>query len=127
MEKPCQEYCPCTGGGTWKYKRPLIVVPNESILKQWVETIFETIPNAKMNVLGNLGKDYDLSKFDNKDGEITIVTYEGFNNIGFSESITQELASKFSYISESELKSVNAISERDFQKDLEKKRRWKER
>lgn len=103
-------------------KRPLIVVPNESILKQWVETIFETIPNAKVNVLGNLGKDYDLSKFDNKDGEITIVTYEGFNNIGFSENITQELASRFSYISESELKSVNAISERNFQKELEKEK-----
>jgi len=101
-------------------KRPLIVVPNDSILKQWVETIFETIPDAKVNVLGNLGKDYDLSKFDNKDGEITIVTYEGFNNIGFSESITQDLASKFSYISESELRSVNSISERDFQKELEK-------
>lgn len=101
-------------------KRPIIVVPNDSILKQWVETIFETIPNAKVNVLGNLGKDYDLSKFDNKDGEITIVTYEGFNNIGFSESITQNLASKFSYISESELKSLNTISERDFQKELEK-------
>ncbi|WP_185216935.1 MULTISPECIES: class I SAM-dependent DNA methyltransferase [unclassified Chryseobacterium] len=41
-------------------KRPLIVVPNDSILKQWVETIFETIPNAKVNVLGNLGRDYDL-------------------------------------------------------------------
>ncbi|WP_078771843.1 Eco57I restriction-modification methylase domain-containing protein [Elizabethkingia occulta] len=101
-------------------KRPLIVVPNDSILKQWVETIFETIPNAKVNVLGNLGKDYDLSKFDNIDGEITIVTYEGFNNIGFSENITQELASKFSYISESELKSVNSISERDQQIELQK-------
>jgi hypothetical protein len=55
-------------------KRPIIVVPNDSILKQWVETIFETIPNAKVNVLGNLGKDYNLSKFDNKDEEITIVT-----------------------------------------------------
>ena len=103
-------------------KRPLIVVPNDSILKQWVETIFETIPHAKVNVLGNLGKDYDLSKFDNKDGEITIVTYEGFNNIGFSENITQELASRFSYISESELKSVNSISERDFQIELEKEK-----
>jgi len=101
-------------------KRPLVVVPNDSILRQWVETIFETIPDAKVNVLGNLGKDYDLSKFDNKDGEITIVTYEGFNNIGFSENITQDLAAKFSYISESELRSVNSISERDFQKDLEK-------
>lgn len=103
-------------------KRPLIVVPNDSILKQWVETIFETIPNAKVNVLGNLGKDYDLSRFDNRDGEITIVTYEGFNNIGFSENITQDLASKFSYISESELRSVNSISERDFQKELEKEK-----
>lgn len=103
-------------------KRPLIVVPNDSILKQWVETIFETIPNAKVNVLGNLGKDYDLSKFNNKDGEITIVTYEGFNNIGFSEKITQDLASKFSYISESELRSVNCISERDFQIELEKEK-----
>lgn len=103
-------------------KRPLIVVPNDSILKQWVETIFETIPEAKLNVLGNLGKDYDLSKFDNKDGEITIVTYEGFNNIGFSENITESLASKFSYISENEMRSVNSISERDFQKELEKEK-----
>lgn len=103
-------------------KRPLIVVPNDSILKQWVETIFETIPNAKVNVLGNLGKDYDLSRFDNREGEITFVTYEGFNNIGFSENITQDLASKFSYISESELRSVNSISERDFQQELEKEK-----
>ena len=103
-------------------KRPIIVVPNESILKQWVETIFETIPEGKVNVLGNLGRDYDLSKFDNKDGEITIVTYEGFNNIGFSKNITERLASKFSYISENEMRSVNSISERDFQKEIEKEK-----
>ncbi|MDO5608988.1 MAG: helicase-related protein, partial [Capnocytophaga sp.] len=99
-------------------KRPLIVVPNDSILKQWVETIYETIPNAKVNVLGNLGKDYDLSKFDNKDNEITLVTYEGFNNIGFSQKITQELAERFSYISHNEMKSINN-TERDIQKEME--------
>lgn len=102
-------------------KRPLITVPNDSILKQWVQTIFETIPDAKVNVLGNLGKDYDLSKFDNKDGEITIVTYEGFNNIGFSSEVTEELASKFNYISASELKSVTN-SERDNQIELQKEK-----
>ncbi|WP_312344847.1 Eco57I restriction-modification methylase domain-containing protein [Chryseobacterium binzhouense] len=102
-------------------KRPIIVVPNDSILKQWVETIFETIPNAKVNVLGNLGKDYDLSKFDNKDGEITIVSYEGFNNIGFSSEITEELSSKFSYISASEMKSVSN-TERDVQIELQKEK-----
>jgi len=102
-------------------KRPIIVVPNDSILKQWLETIFETIPNAKVNVLGNLGKDYDLSKFDNKDGEITIVTYEGFNNIGFSSEITEELSSKFSYISSSEMKGVTN-TERDIQIELQKEK-----
>ena len=101
-------------------KRPIIPVPNSNILKQWFETIFETIPDAKVNVLGNLGKDFDLSKFDIKDGEITLVTYEGFNNIGFSEDITQRLASKFSYISESELKNANSISERDMQIEMQK-------
>ena len=102
-------------------KKPLIVVPNDSILKQWVETIFETIPNAKVNVLGNLGKDYDLSKFDNKEGEITIVTYEGFNNIGFSNEITEELSSKFNYISANELKSVTN-TERDLQIEIQKEK-----
>ena len=102
-------------------KKPLIVVPNDSILKQWVETIFETIPNAKVNVLGNLGKDYDLSKFDNKDGEISIVTYEGFNNIGFSQEITEKLSSKFNYISANELKSVTN-TERDLQIELQKEK-----
>ena len=99
--------------------RPLIVVPNNSILKQWVDTIFETIPDAKVNVLGNLGREYDLSKFDNKDGEITLVTYEGFNNIGFSQQITERLASRFNYISSNELNGI-VNSERDFQKELEK-------
>lgn len=102
-------------------KRPLIIVPNESILKQWVDTIFEVIPNAKVNVLGNLGKEYDLSKFNNKDGEISIVTYSGFNNIGFSNEITERLASKFNYISSSELKSITN-SERDIQKELLKEK-----
>ena len=102
-------------------KKPLIVVPNDSILKQWIETIFETIPNAKVNVLGNLGNDYDLSKFDNKEGEITIVTYGGFNNIGFSNEITEELSSKFKYVSASEMKGV-INTEREEQIELQKEK-----
>ena len=42
-------------------KRPLIVCPNDSILEQWVETIYEALPEAKINVLGNLGASYDLT------------------------------------------------------------------
>jgi len=99
-------------------KRPLIVVPNDSILKQWVETIYEAIPNAKVNVLGNLGKDYDLSHFDNKDSEITLVTYEGFQNIGFSREITQRLSEKFSYINERDVNSLESPTQRDVEKEL---------
>ena len=92
-------------------KRPLIVVPNDSILKQWAETIFETIPNAKVNILGNLGKNYDLSKFDNKDGEITLVTYEGFNNIGFKAETIYQLAEKFSYITAKDFSGLDNVEE----------------
>lgn len=95
--------------------RPLIVVPNSNILKQWAETIFEIIPEAKVNILGNLGKDYDLSKFQMNDNEITLVTYEGFNNIGFNQNLTSAMAEKFSYISETEMSSLKSISERDIQ------------
>ncbi|MGQ2091169.1 toprim domain-containing protein [Ornithobacterium rhinotracheale] len=102
-------------------KRPLIVVPNNNILKQWVDTIFETIPDAKVNVLGNLGRDYDLSKFNNRDGEITIVTYEGFNNIGFSADITERLANQFEYISTQETKGIQNTSARDQAKEDIKK------
>lgn len=101
-------------------KRPLIVVPNDSILKQWVETIYETIPNAKVNVLGNLGVKYDLSNFEIYDNEISIVTYSGFNNIGFSAEITSDLADKFSYITENELKSITNTSEREKQIEIQK-------
>lgn len=103
-------------------KRPLIVVPNDSILKQWVETIYETIPNAKVNVLGNLGVNYDLSHFENYDNEISIVTYSGFNNIGFSQEITESLAAKFSYITEQEMRSVKNTSERESQIEIQKEK-----
>ncbi len=106
-------------------KRPLVVVPNESILKQWVETIYEVIPNAKVNVLGNLGVNYDLSNFEIKDNEFTIVTYSGFMNIGFDEHTVQNLASRFSYISDNELKPMSYRSTREKQIELQKQKELK--
>lgn len=80
-------------------KRPVIVVPNDNILEQWVETIYETIPNAKVNILGNLGSKVDLSNFEVRDGEITIITEAGFKNIGFPEDIVNKYSKDFTYIS----------------------------
>ena len=98
-------------------KKPLIVVPNDNILKQWVETIKEVLPSATVNMLGNLGTSYDLTDFEVNDGEFTIVTYEGLKAMSFSDDTYNQLADRFSYITE-DLKKHQ--SERDIQKEIEK-------
>ena len=103
-------------------KKPLIVVPNDNILKQWVETIGEVLPSATVNTLGNLGAGYDLTDFKVNDGEFTIITYEGLKAMSFSDGTYNHLASKFSYITEDLNKHQ---SERDIQKDIEKKNELK--
>jgi hypothetical protein len=99
----------------------LIVVPNDSILKQWVETIFETIPNAKVNVLGNLGKIMISQNLIIRTEKLPLLPMKALIILVF-ENITQELASKFSYISESELKSVNPSAKGIFRRIRERKR-----
>lgn len=103
-------------------EKPLIVVPNDNILKQWVETIGEVLPNATVNTLGNLGAGYDLTDFKVNDGEFTIITYEGLKAMSFSDGTYNHLASKFSYITEDLNKHQ---SERDIQKEIEKKNELK--
>ena len=102
--------------------KPLIVVPNDNILKQWVETIKEVLPQATVNTLGNLGTSYDLTDFKVNDGEFTLVTYEGLKAMSFSDATYNRLAERFSYITE-DLKKHQ--SERDIQKEREKKQELK--
>lgn len=95
--------------------RPLIVAPNENVYRQWISTIEELIPNAKINTLGNLGVAYkgDLSSLKIEEGSISIVTYEGFKRLGFSDETYTSLGSKFAYIADDLQKHK---SERDKQK-----------
>lgn len=102
--------------------KPLIVVPNNNILEQWVETIKEVLPQATVNTLGNLGTSYDLTDFNINDGEFTIVTYEGLKAMSFSDDTYNRLAERFSYITEDLNKHQ---SERDIQKEIEKKNELK--
>lgn len=97
-------------------KRPLIVCPNDSILEQWVETIYEALPEAKINVLGNLGASYDLTDFSVGEGEITLVTYEGLKRMGFKDETYDRMAGEFTYIQE-DLKTHQSSA-----RDREKKR-----
>ena len=103
-------------------RKPLIVVPNDNILKQWVETINEVLPSAMVNMLGNLGTSYNLTDFKVNDGEITIVTYEGLKAMSFSDDTYNRLAERFSYITEDLAKHQ---SERDIQIEIEKKKELK--
>ena len=99
-------------------KRPLIVVPNDNIMQQWLNTIEEAIPEATVNVLGNLGTKYDLTDFSVNDGEYSIVTYPGLKSICFSDNTYSKLADDFSYITD-ELKMHQ--SERDREKEKAKR------
>lgn len=96
-------------------KKPLIVVPNDSILKQWVETINDILPKATVNVLGNLGVRYNLDGFQVNDNEYTIVTYQGFKKMSFENDVYAKLAGEFHYISDADLNKQK--SEREEEKD----------
>lgn len=69
-------------------KKPLIVVPNQ-VYRQFIGEIKMFTPQYKINEFYNLSQDY-IDAFRNgeiniEDYSITIVTYEGFEKIGFSD------------------------------------------
>ncbi len=83
-------------------KRPVIIVPNDNVYTQWVKTIQELVPNAQLNLLGNLGVSYkgDLSSLKIDDGSFTLLTYEGLKRLSFKDETYASMAGKFSYISD---------------------------
>lgn len=78
-------------------RHPLIVVPNQ-VYKQFISEIKMFTPHIPVIEAYNLSKEY-VENFRDADGEIkpspsgaiTIMTYEGFENIGFSDSTTNKL------------------------------------
>ena len=72
-------------------KRPLITVPNQ-VYRQFIGELKMFVPHLKINELYNLSGEY-LDKLKNANGEIqlvdeytvSILTYEGLENIGFTE------------------------------------------
>lgn len=82
--------------------RPVIVAPNENILNQWAKTIQDTVPNAKINILGNLGISYkgDLSALKIPEGSFTLMTYEGLKRLSFKDETYERMAGKFQYIAD---------------------------
>lgn len=78
-------------------KKPVFIVPN-SVYKQFMNEIKGLLPQFKIIGLYNLSKKYlDQLRDDNgnviavPDNSITIMTYEGFENIGFNEETANML------------------------------------
>lgn len=93
-------------------KRPLIVVPNQTY-ENWLSELRGKIEDGNVVLTGilpqyqiiglyNLGKDY-LSEITAEDGEIkalpessiTVMTYQGFNRLGFNEQTWDEIGKEF--------------------------------
>lgn len=79
-------------------KRPMVVVPNQTY-KQWISEIKSTAPHIHINDLYNLSQDYINEVIGAngiravKENSITLLTYEGFEQIGFGESTANKLIS----------------------------------
>jgi len=78
-------------------KRPFLVVPNQTY-KQWLSEIKNAMPQRKVNGLYNLGDDYRQELLDEnneirmvEEGSISVMTYEGFNLLGFNEKTKDQL------------------------------------
>lgn len=80
-------------------KKPLLVVPNQ-VYRQFISEIKMFCPHIPINEGYNLGKEYieNLTNPDGNisvpDGSITVMTYEGFENIGFSDTTSEILTDK---------------------------------
>lgn len=71
-------------------KKPLVCVP-KAVYMNWIESIHQFFPNIKVNELGNLSKNYWKEGMKIDDGTISVCTYEGLENIGFSEQEEAEI------------------------------------
>ncbi len=77
-------------------KRPVVCVPNQ-VYKQFISEIKKFAPHIPVNEAYNLSEEFLENFRDSKGkivppekGTITVMTYEGFENIGFSEK-TQDM------------------------------------
>ena len=75
---------------TGRAKKPLICVP-KAVYTNWIAEIREHFPGMKVNELGNLSRNYWKDGMKIEDGTISVCTYEGLENIGFSEAEEAEI------------------------------------
>jgi predicted ABC-type ATPase len=103
-------------------KRPFLVVPNQ-VYKQFFSEMKGILPHRKINDLYNLSKDYiDKLRDENgaimkvDEGSISILTYEGFERIGFNDDTQSELLAQL----EEALTQITTVAAYNESKSAEK-------
>ena len=81
-------------------KRPFIVVPNQ-VYKQFTAEIKEILPNVRIYDLYNLSTDFISQLYDEngnvmkvEEGSISIMTYQGFERIGYQQHTQDRMFSQ---------------------------------
>ncbi len=109
-------------------KRPFLVVPNQ-VYKQFFSEMKGILPHRKINDLYNLSQDYIDKLLDEngkvqmvEEGTISMLTYEGFEQIGFKEETAQNLMVQLEDAL-TQIQSVEAYNEsKSAEKEAERKR-----
>jgi len=104
-------------------KRPFLVVPNQTY-KQWLSEIKNAMPQRKVNGLYNLSDDYRQELLDENneikmvdEGSISVLTYEGFEKLGFSKKTQDELMDSLTAIL---TQTTKERSDKERARDIEK-------
>lgn len=108
-------------------KRPFIVVPNQTF-KQWLSEIKNALPHREVNAFFNLGVNYLDKVLDEegnvkmvKEGTITVLSYQGFEKIGFNEQTRSEVMNElFDILNQGGASEMSNKGEAKFREDLEK-------
>ncbi len=105
-------------------KRPLLVVPNQTY-KQWIGEFKKFAAHIRINEFYNLSADYiddwkDVNGVTKMVAEnsVSIITYEGMKQIGFSEATTKELTPELAAILMQ--KGTEGLSDKKADREAEK-------
>ena len=118
-------------------KRPFIVVPNQTY-KQWISEIRNVLPHREINDFYNFdakhikkiaevegtGKKMRITKTHTvNEGSITVITYEGFNKIGFNETTNNQLFNElYTILNQGDQEAVQSETKRaKFETQLEER------
>ena len=101
-------------------KRPLLVVPNQ-VYKQFISELEGLLPHRRILKYYNLSEAYlaYAETYPPQEGDITVMTYEGFRQVGFNEDTSSELLEELYEVLNQGIDDQKAKQKQGFMEGLE--------